>query len=1037
MKHLSSRTMPRLVTALLTLTLLVGMIPVTALAANVPTVSADGITRIVLADAYESIGHVSKDMGNIYLETTLGDPYFDGVRIGDTLTMHINVEKAGTYQWCMVTGWAKDVKNGTFTLYIDGEEAARLVNQVGGIEWRVWLDTTHGTVTLPAGNHELKIVFGSDGPNVMAIKFAPEGVDMNVKEGVTPLCEADSGTPVQVTDDYAIQFCMTVPFDYVTVACPSYNNNVGSFRLELFTWQDNYDTTVKGKALASKDFVNFNDNATLKLDCGKELPAGEYVLRLSNVSEDRTEQIGVWTSKTAPANVRNYQNGIEINNAARMNVHWIGTTDTPLGKISLNAEASPVYEEFTGSMKDLSAYNLPASSLYHSARMMPDTWVFTDALGRKSLTNADVGDPKENKTLAMFYWIWHCTFSKIRTPLNVQQFIDERTEAGIPMESYIHDFNYAEWPSAMGAQYFWDEPIWGFYASDDVWVQRKQAELLAAAGVDVVFSDNSNATLVWQDAYPALYETWTQAQKDGVKTPKISYLMPFAPGSDTQFQLNHYYTNIFHDGKYQSLWFWWDGKPMLMAYEQSLGTSVLDKQIKEFFTFRPGQPSYFMTKETGNWGWLSVYPQALHYAKNDRKQPEQITVGVAQNANYEHNELAAMNGGPIMGRSYTKDRSHLGEKDSTLWGWNFNEQFTYALSKDPKVIFVTGWNEWCASRYEAWPDGGHSVVTNAFPDQFNDEYSRDLEPSRGALGDNYYYQFVNFARQFKGVEKLPLPGAAKTIDMGAGQGQWADVAPYFAASIGNIGDRDSDGYKGTHYSDYSGRNDIIGAQVERDDEYLYFNVECASDITPYTDKLWMNLYIDCNEDNAGWNTFDFVVNKSRASAGTVVLERFTGTGYESEKVADCAYTLDGRYMTVAVKKADLGLSGYDFTVNFAWTDNVHDVADTGLDTDKGLVYTTFSGDILDFYTSGDVAPGGRFKYSYVSTSENAGVAQSTDAPTEPETDPGTEPETTASAAESEQGTASSGKGCKSVLTAAVLPAAAAALFIAKKKKESD
>lgn len=99
-----------------------------------------------------------------------------------------------------------------------------------------------------------------------------------------------------------------------------------------------------------------------------------------------------------------------------------------------------------------------------------------------------------------------------------------------------------------------------------------------------------------------------------------------------------------------------------------------------------------------------------------------------------------MSAGPVMGRSYTKDRSHLGEENSSLWGYNFAEQFEYAPEKDPKVIFVTGWNEWCADRYEPWPEGYSSAVTNAFPDQFNDEYSRDLEPSRGALGDNYYYQ---------------------------------------------------------------------------------------------------------------------------------------------------------------------------------------------------------------------------------------------------------------------------------------------------------
>jgi hypothetical protein len=66
-------------------------------------------------------------------------------------------------------------------------------------------------------------------------------------------------------------------------------------------------------------------------------------------------------------------------------------------------------------------------------------------------------------------------------------------------------------------------------------------------------------------------------------------------------------------------------------------------------------------------------------------------------------------------------------------------------------------------------------------------------------------------------------------------------------------------------------------------------------------------------------------------------------------------------MTVKIPKSALGLSGDDYTINFSWPDNVHDEG----------AYTKFSGDILDFYISGDVAPGGRFKFSYVSTAENA------------------------------------------------------------------
>ena len=125
------------------------------------------------------------------------------------------------------------------------------------------------------------------------------------------------------------------------------------------------------------------------------------------------------------------------------------------------------------------------------------------------------------------------------------------------------------------------------------------------------------------------------------------------------------------------------------------------KDRLSFFTFRPGYASYFSKREFGTWGWLSTYPQAAHYSTSDRKNIEEMSVGVAQNANYETGELAAMSGGPIMGRLYTKDKSHPERGGQHAWATTLREQFEFALEKDPKVIFVTGWNEWCASRYES------------------------------------------------------------------------------------------------------------------------------------------------------------------------------------------------------------------------------------------------------------------------------------------------------------------------------------------------
>lgn len=99
------------------------------------------------------------------------------------------------------------------------------------------------------------------------------------------------------------------------------------------------------------------------------------------------------------------------------------------------------------------------------------------------------------------------------------------------------------------------------------------------------------------------------------------------------------------------------------------------------------------------------------------------------------------------------------------------------------------------------------------------------------------------------------------------------------------------------------------------------------------------------------------------------------------------YSVNGKTIQIAVPKSALGLSGYDFTINFSWTDNVHDADDAAPNGQSEYVYSRFSGDIMEFYVSGDVAPGGRFKYSYISTAANAGAESATGTDTETVTEP--------------------------------------------------
>ena len=796
--------------------------------------------------------------------------------------------------------------------------------------------------------------------------------------------------------------------------------------LSVYAWKGTYEATVNEDPVAT-DRLLLVDN-TMQGIVFNEVPAGDYLFLVHNYNK-------------APAmyvynNVDDFKGYVY-----KDGFPWTESMQYPSMQIVFNEEKDMYFSECSKPEDTISgdhvappAYVIPEDSLIYTHEVMPDTWVFTDGLGRVSLTNADVGDLKADKTLAMFYWTWHIDGFVTSKPANLQELSEKYPEA-------MRDWDNPLWTDIKTNSYFWNEPIYGYYRADDPWVLRKQAELLTNAGVDVIFTDNTNNTMTWRNAYTPLMETWTEAMNDGLKTPKVSFMLPFWDKTYTSIQVQSIYLDIFRANKFQNLWFYWDDKPMLMAIKGSFdaSNSAIEKEIANFFTFRAGQPGYVVDK-TGysDWGWLSMYPQAIYY-KNavDHRAGivEQMTVGVAMNHDYENKALAAMSGNNIAGRSYTstyKDRYAKEGSEASKWGYNFAEQWNYALEVDPKVVFVTGWNEFRVGRYETWPEGSVAAVENAFPDQYIDEFSRDIEPTKGALKDHYYYQLVNFVRQFKGARPIPTPSLSATIDLNGSIDQWKNVEPYYAAYIGNTDDRNAAGYGDLVYTETSGRNDIVGAQVARDDAYVYFLVECAENITPYTDSLWMNLYIDTDQQKQGWNTFEFVVNKSAASADTLVLEKFTSdNSYASEKVADVEYKVDGRYMTVKIAKADLGLAGNDYTINFAWTDNVHDEGD----------YSKFSGDIMDFYISGDVAPGGRFKYSFVSTNANAtGTEQpaetesslDTKAPAASETQA---PETPAATDTAEQGTEPAEGGCKSSVAGVAAVMTAAAAVVALKKKE--
>lgn len=571
-----------------------------------------------------------------------------------------------------------------------------------------------------------------------------------------------------------------------------------------------------------------------------------------------------------------------------------------------------------------------------------DHWAATDALGR---TVGRYDRAEKDKQVFMFYWTWHERHDAPGTEVkNNTEIIRQYPEA-------MQDANHPAWTKKATGNYFWGEPLFGYYRTTDTWVLRKHAELLADAKVDGVFFDCTNGTFTWDASTDSLLYAWDQAQKDGVNVPKIAFMLPFGFSENSLYSLRHLYDRLYSKGKYKNLWLHWNGKPVIMAYPHNLTDSEQDRAIKDFFTFRPGQPDYVDGPNPAfpnQWGWLENYPQHGYVPTTDGSY-ELVTVGIAQNACPEtKGHCSAFNKPGSHSRSYSKRKGFDPRPDGYLYGWNFLEQWDRAYELDPKAVFITGWNEWIAGKYtrENSPWTGDPF---SFVDQFDSDRSRDIEPVKtwGDYGDVYYLQLVDRVRKFKGTDAQPAVSAPVSIMPGQWK-KWADVQPFYASYKGNTRHRDAKACSQYHYVNTTGRNDIVGAKVARDDKFVCFYVETADKLTPSTDAAWMRLFIDADRNKqTGWQGYDFIVNYKNPMGGKAFVQKSHQNKWIWHNCGEASMSVNGNKMMLRIPRKVLGMEGSKLDFEFKWSDNMQD-----------------EGNLMDFYVNGDVAPGGRFNYVY-------------------------------------------------------------------------
>jgi len=608
-------------------------------------------------------------------------------------------------------------------------------------------------------------------------------------------------------------------------------------------------------------------------------------------------------------------------------------------------------------MKTLAALLLLIAGAAQAHSAAPSTsnpgvpWPATDALGRKLPLAAEVGPPRAGRFVGMFYFLWHNMHHVKSTlgegPNDITRILAAKPDALNSSDSPL-------W-GPLGTAHYWGQPLYGYYRADDPWVLRRHAQLLADAGVDTLLFDTTNGE-TFKDAYFKLCEVFAQVRRDGGRTPQIAFMV----NTRARETAERLFADLYQPGFYRELWFQWQRKPLLLCDPAQASPALGD-----FFTLRAAHWPFTMQNTRDAWHWEATYPQPFGFA-DDPKQPEQMSVSVAQNLRASDGRVTNMSLQDARGRGF-----HDGQSDRSLAaiarGANFEEQWKRARQLEPPFVLVTGWNEWVAGRF-GQPGG---PVT--FVDQFDEEFSRDIEPMLGGHGDNFYYQLVANVRRYKGTADLPKATGSKSIHIDGGFEQWNDVGPEFSGHVDEAQPRDHDGAAGLHYANRTGRNDLAVAKVARDDENVYFYIRTRSPISPRTDPNWMWLLIDVHGDGEppaekgtvpfhsadstkgdsprrfdGWEGFDYIVNRTVADGGDTWLEKSTG-GWQWQKVAKLRYRMAGSEMHLAIPRSALGLpaGAKPISLDFKWADNLQR-----------------PGDVQDFYLSGSVAPAGRFRYRY-------------------------------------------------------------------------
>jgi len=424
----------------------------------------------------------------------------------------------------------------------------------------------------------------------------------------------------------------------------------------------------------------------------------------------------------------------------------------------------------------------------------------TDRLGR-SLPSPLPKQPAKRRLVGLFYFLWLGEHGR-HAPHDIAKII-----AADPMAGY-HPHS-ALWGD-VGTYHHWGEPLFGYYYSDDEWVMRRHIKLFLAAGIDFLFLDVTNA-VTYDRNTALLLSILKEYRADGFPVPKILFYTNTASGQT----VHHLYERYFKSEQHSPLWLFLDKKPVIIARSEEC-----TEEERLFFDIRPPQWPNEPAKE-GGWPWMDFdRPQRLF--RDPTSELCVMNASVAQHPQLRFGDSVLYGEGGNRGRSFHHGASDPAP-DALMHGYNLAEQIDRALTADPDVLLLTGWNEWIAGRWNGTEERPIMFVDTASP-----EYSRDIEMMRGGYGDLYYLQMVDAVRRFKGATPLPRPEVGDSI-----------VLPGF--TDGGM-HRHAEGY-GTVYHNVTPRNAIRRITVHFTAHRIRIRIETAAPLSDDRSGVFLRTYL--------------------------------------------------------------------------------------------------------------------------------------------------------------------------------------------------